>query len=295
MITAKILTDSITDDGARLTTWELSYPRFIHSELMTHRVLSKNSASSRAIPASKLRERITSQPVEPVHWGAKQAGMQADREIDDLALAREWWADARDLAVIMHERGEVLGLHKQVVNRIIEPFMTITVICSGTDWANFFHLRNHKDAEPNFQALAKLMWDEYHNHTPEYLELGYWHLPLVTEDEKKTIQLSDLRKISTGRCARVSYLTHDGKRDIQADIDLHDRLLGGLESGEPGHMSPFEHIAVAVGGQERHGNFSGWRQYRKCFNAEAGPDTSDRCERCGIWTGGHTIDCPARR
>lgn len=290
----RILADSIIE-GSRLTTWELTYARYIHSEVMTHRVFSRNAASSRAIPASKLRERVINDPAVPVSWGANQKGMQATSEVNDVQQARAWWAEGLDMLIKHHEKGEALGLHKQVVNRYIEPGMQITIILSGTDFANFFHLRNHKDAEPNFQALAREMWEQYHDNTPEYMELGEWHLPLVTEDEKKTIQLSDLRKISTGRCARVSYLTHDGKRDIQADIDLHDRLLGGLESGDPGHMSPFEHIAVAVGNRERHANFEGWRQYRAMFAKENGPSTAEKCERCGIWTGGHTTGCPLQR
>lgn len=296
MITARILADSITDGGSRLTTWELNYHRLFHSEVMTHRDLSKNAASSRAIPASKLRERVVTDPAVPVHWGAREKGMQAFSEVEDTAAAADWWARGQALMVAHHAEGEAMGLHKQIVNRVIEPWMNITVICSGTNWANFFHLRNHKDAEPNFQALAKLMWEQYHDYTPVYRELGDWHLPLVSEEEIETIQFSEtLRKVSVGRCARVSYLTHDGKRDIQADIDLHDRLLGGLESNQPGHMSPFEHVAVAVGNRNRHGNFEGWRQYRKFFDKENGPNTDNRCERCGIWAGGHTRGCPENK
>ncbi len=291
MITAKILADSITDGGSRLTTWELTYPRFIHSELMTHRVLSRNAASSRAIPAAKLREMIVYNPAVPVHWGAKQAGMQADHEVEAVADAKLWWLHGHAEACALHKKGEQLGLHKQIVNRVIEPWMHITVICSGTDWANFFHLRNHKDAEPNFQHLAALMWNEYHSNMPVYRDPGEWHLPLL--DENEAIQLSEMdrKKVAVGRCARVSYLTHDGKRDFTADIDLHDRLLGSLDSGGPGHMSPFEHIAVAVGNKKRHANFEGWKQYRAFFKNENGPDASEKCPGCGCWEGNHVKNC----
>lgn len=292
----RILTDSITDGGSRLTTWELTYARYIHAELMTHRVLSRNAASSRAIPAAKLRERTLTNPAVPVSWGANEKGMQAHSVISDEDLASAWWYKGLHTLAYLHEEGEQLGLHKQIVNRIIEPMMQITIICSGTDWANFFHLRNHKDAEPNFQALAKGMWEAYHEQTPEYLAPGEWHLPLISEEEKRTIQLSEtLRKISVGRCARVSYLTHDGRRDISADIDLHDRLLGTIDSGGPGHMSPFEHVAVAVGERKRFANYEGWQQYRHLFKNENGPNTSEKCERCGCWAGNHTVDCPGKQ
>jgi thymidylate synthase ThyX len=293
MITTKILKDSITDDGSRLTTWEWTYPRFIHAEIMTHRALSKNAASSRAIPTKALRQRVIDTPAIPVHWGARQAGMQAEREIDDIEQAKAWWTRSIDTLVRLHWEGEALGLHKQIVNRIIEPGMLITIIISGTDWANFFHLRNHPDAEPNFQRLASLAWNEYHNHMPTYVSPGGWHTPLVDKEEAIQLSEDDLKKVSVGRCARVSYLTHDGKRDFAKDIELHDKLLGTIDSGGPGHLSPFEHVAQAVGNRNRHGNFEGWKQYRKCFNNENGPETV-KCEKCGCWNNNHVTICPAR-
>lgn len=299
MITTRILRDSITDGGNRLTTWEWTYPRFIHAEIMTHRALSKNAASSRAIPTAKLRERVAYDPAMPVHWGAKQAGMQADHEVEHTGDAELWWLHGHAQACALHKSGEALGLHKQIVNRVIEPWMNITIIVSGTDWANFFHLRKHKDAEPNFQRLAELAWNEYHENMPVYIKPGGWHLPLIHGEDIDTIRLSGgpvdpieiAKKVSVGRCARVSYLTHDGKRDLNADIDLHDRLLGTIDSGGPGHLSPFEHIARAEGKGIRHGNFEGWKQYRKFFNYENGPDTSAKCPMCGCWEQRHVTNC----
>lgn len=290
MIQAKILKDSITDGGNRLTTWELAYPRFIHAEFMTHRALSKNAASSRAIPASKLREMVSTNPAVPIHWGARQAGMQADTEIADTRAAELWWTRSIQRLIELHKEGEDLGLHKQVVNRMIEPGMHITVIASGTDWPNFFHLRNHEDAEPNFRRLAELMWEEYHNHMPTYVAPGGWHLPLLDDEEAIRLSEDDRRKVSVGRCARVSYLTHDGKRDFAKDIELHDKLLGTIDSGGPGHLSPFEHIARAEGKGIRHGNFEGWKQYRKFFKLENGPAV-EKCEACGCWEQRHVKGC----
>lgn len=296
---AKILLDSITDGGSRLTTWELTYPRFIHSELMTHRAFSRNSASSRAIPPPKLRALVQAKPAIPVHWGANQKGMQASKEIADVAAAREWWLRGLSLMAAHHEEGDKLGLHKQVVNRVIEPWMLITVICSFTDGANFFFLRDHPDADPNFQRLASKMWTAYLDNTPTYLAPGEWHLPLLREEDREdAARLGDadevLRKVSTGRCARVSYLTHAGIRDLSEDIRLHDDLAATASLGaDPMHASPFEHPAQAVGGRERHGNFEGWRQYRKLFPKEGGPDTSFRCRDCGMWADLHTKGCPS--
>lgn len=290
-ITVRILRDSITDGGSRLVTWEWTYPRMIHAEIMTHRALSRNAASSRAIPAAKLRARVLDAPAVPISWGANQAGMQAGAEVDDTAAAEAWWLSGRDLMAAHHAEGERLGLHKQVVNRVIEPWMMITVIVSATEHANLFHLRRHKDAEPHFQRLAMLAWDLFHEHMPTYVEPGGWHLPLVDDGEAGVV---DAVKISTGRCARVSYLTHEGTRDPAEDIALHDRLARTASLGaDPMHASPFEHPAQAVGDRQRIGNFEGWRQYRKWFAAENGPDTWDRCDACGCWGGRHVTRCTA--
>ncbi len=298
-ISARILLDSITDDGSRLVTWEWTYPRSIHAEIMTHRALSRNLASSRAIPAAKLRRGVLESPVIPIHWGKNQPGMQATAEVDDVEAANAWWLRGRDLMAAHHEEGENLGLHKQVVNRIIEPWMFAVGVVTMTDHANLFHLRKHKDAEPNFQRLAVLAWEAFHEHMPTYLAPGEWHLPFITDQDRDDVaDLADigeytnmLKKVSTARCARVSYLTHLGTRDIAEDIGLHDRLAGVAANGDPMHASPFEHPAMAVGGRKRIGNFEGWKQYRKFFDNEAGPSTIQRCEACGCWGGRHVTTC----
>lgn len=300
-IEAKILLDSITDGGSRLTTWELTYPRMIHAEIMTHRAFSRNAASSRAIPAAKLRQRVLDLTATPVHWGANQKGMQAFDEVADTQAAEEWWVRGRDLMVKHHEEGELLGLHKQVINRVIEPWMMITIICSFTDGANFFYLRDHKDAEPNFVRLARVMREHYFDNLPNEVDIGGWHLPMLrSEDTDDAATLAGsregaidvLKKVSTGRCARVSYLTHNGSRDLIEDVRLHDQLAATATLGaDPMHASPLEHPAQATGGRQRHGNFEGWRQYRKFFPKENGPNTDTRCVRCGRWDGGHVRGC----
>jgi thymidylate synthase ThyX len=267
MFRVLILCDSISKQGARLTTFELQYPRFIHSELMTHRNLSRNAASSRAIPNKKILESVTKDPAMPIWWGKNQPGMQANEEVDDQV--KEWvkygWLYARDQALSTAEKLSALGLHKQVVNRILEPYFNITTIVSGTDFGNFFNLRCHKDAQPEFKHLADMMDEVYHTSTPTLIEDGDWHLPLIfKEDINETLEVK--KKLSTARCARVSYVTHDGRRDIQADLDLHDKLSSS------GHWSPFEHVATPMmNGSWRSGNFRGWQQYRKEFVNENRP------------------------
>ena len=270
MYDARILKDSLAPCGKRLTTWELSYPRFVHAELMTHRLFSRNSASSRAIPTEKLMARIREDPALPKWWGKNQAGMQANEELppDLQAEAQVLWLEARDQMLAAVETLGKLGLHKQLANRLIEPWMFITVIVSATEFDNWFHLRNHKMAQPEIAWVATRMHELYTTHSPHPLRAGEWHLPLISNDERAVRDEETAKKVSTGRCARVSYLTHEGLRDFAKDIELHDRLCSGPATGEPGHWSPFEHVAQAMATPERSGNFTGWRQYRKSFETE---------------------------
>ncbi len=283
MYSTRILKDSVAPCGKRLTTWELTYPRFVHAELMTHRLFSRNSASSRAIPVEKLMARVREDPALPKWWGKNQSGMQAAEQLDDASQkeAERLWLVARDQMLSAVEGLQKVGLHKQLANRLIEPWMFITVILSATEFDNWFHLRNHKMAQPEIAWVAKDMWGKYNENKPDEHKAGSWHLPLIdaVADVGEIIAkglapdngpdvTAVLKKISTGRCARVSYLTHEGKREIEKDLELHDRLCAGPATGEPGHWSPFEHVARALATPERHGNFVGWFQYRKEFPAE---------------------------
>ncbi len=274
-ISAKILADSIAPNECRLTTMEWTYPRFIHSEIMTHRKLSRNSASSRAIPLSKMIERVSMNPVFPLHWGKNQKGMQADEELDfeQKLDAAGNWIRARDLMIERARALEHIGIHKQLGNRLLEPWMWITVIVSATNFENLFTLRCHKDAEPHFQNLSYKVRDVLDRSIPERLEWGEWHLPLIGFDGDNEISEEDLPKVSTGRCARVSYLTHEGKRDPSKDIELYERLA----TAKPLHSSPLEHPAQATCPQKEAypyvnidwGNFDpGWLQFRKMHKDE---------------------------
>jgi Thymidylate synthase complementing protein len=298
---AKIILDSIGPSGCRLTTFQLRYPRMVHSELLTHRLFSRNSSSSRAIPNERLIAQVLDDPAMPVWWGKNQSGMQAREALSaepsvmcrmcgrdnvpgvdvwtpgtlvgchdfrsEQDLAVDEWLRGRDEAVALSRRLAATGLHKQIANRVIEPWMFITVLVSATEYTNWFALRDHTDAQPEIAWIARLMNVAYHESEPEEVDEGGWHLPFLTEEERDAIDcsggwsLADARKVSVGRCARVSYLTHDGKRAPGEDMQLHDRLAGS----SPGHWSPFEHVAQALVAPAASGNFRGWAQYRKTF------------------------------
>lgn len=270
-IEAQVVADSVSEGGARLTTLQLRYPRFIHAEFMTHRVFSRNASSSRAIPVAKMVEQVRNAPAMPIHWGRNQAGMQAHEELvgDDLFLAQARWLHAATLAAHQAEAMAEIGAHKQIVNRILEPFLFISVVVTATEWANFFELRAHPDAQPEIQALALEMRAAMRESTPVVRPFGHhadsWHLPYVSNEERRAA-LNDpkyLARLSAARCARVSYLNHDGTApSIQKDLELYDRLVGS----RPMHASPIEHQAYPERGV-RSRNFSGWRQFREVVEA----------------------------
>ena len=311
-IKAEVLARSINPQGDELITYLLVYPRFIHSELMTHRMFSRNSASSRAIPFGRMVKMVEEDPFIPIAWQKQHTGMQGTEyftDSDNVEGCKHEWLKARDYAV---EQASVLnedlgegGVTKQLCNRLLEPFMwhTVLVTTSVTNESllNFFELRcpkfdylgqklyksrkdaiketnaslpyddwyswqkmNKSQAEIHIQALAEAMWDARNESTPKQLKAGDWHIPFgellnnllymydnkllnnkeVTQDEREILVESFKLKISTARCARLSYNNHNGEIDYQKDIELHDRLLASH------HMSPFEHCARAMHNEE---------------------------------------------
>lgn len=297
---AKVLADSVAKNGCRLTTLEVSMPRIVLAEFNTHRVFSRNSASSRAIPFEKQLTRILDEPFIPIYWGVNQPGMQAYAELNlkEQTHAMRQWRIARDLAVVslVQLAGGVTalkdanlrrrirsmqrkydpsnagifgtplerGLHKQYVSRPLEAYMWHTVIVTATEWDNFWALRVSPMAQPEIRKAAELMQTAYNESTPRLLGKNEWHLPLIQEDELEWAAWNpeEARKVSAGRCARVSYLTHDGLRDRSKDIELCESLMSN------GHMSPLEHVGRPMSKKEFtlaqfSGNFRGWHQYRK--------------------------------
>lgn len=268
-IEAKVVLDSISPDGIRLTTMQLRYPKMIHGELMTHRVFSRNASSSRAIPVERYIEQIRADPAMPVAWGKNQKGMQAQETIEDKDAeeAKRLWLEGREFAAQIATRLAALGVHKQLANRVIEPWVHISVVVTSTEWENFYGLRDHKDAQPEMKFLAETALDAHRKSEPQIVDYGYWHLPYV-DIEKERLSGAQAAMASVARCARVSYLNHDGTNpDILKDMELHHKLK------ESGHWSPFEHQATPlkiVEGNDDNwsGNFYGWKQYRKTFQGE---------------------------
>ncbi|PLC44500.1 hypothetical protein C0Q88_07420 [Ralstonia pickettii] len=274
MIQAKVIEDSIAAHGKRLTTLQLVYPRFIHAEFMTHRVFSRNASSSRAIPIAKMIEQVLNSPAMPVHWGKNQPGMQAKEQVSDetaTTAAANWVRAAHDAA----QRAYVLmdlGIHKQVVNRILEPFQHIHVVVTASEWDNFMELRAHEDAQPEIHELAVQIRAAMTSSTPvlrlRNRQSAYnWHLPYVSAEERHARRDEPylLAKLSTARCARVSYLTHDGAEpSIVKDLELFDRLVGA----RPLHASPTEHQAYPLPlSTQSSKNFFGWRQHRELIES----------------------------
>jgi hypothetical protein len=314
-IKAEIIADSINPQGDRITTYLLTFPRFILAELNTHRVFSKNSASSRAIPFEKMVKMVQEDPFIPIAWQKDHKGMQGTEYFNthysqtndyNQDIHYGFWMDARDEAIMMATCLHDEGLTKQLCNRLLEPFMWHTVLLTGTEFENFFELRcpkyeyydmltgnqqffkskkdwlqyynnkplpkakhiskipendiewlqiNKGQAEIHMQALAEAMWDAYNESTPKELKAGEWHIPFGDKIQLAHTDydfngiitnegINKKLKISTARCARLSYMTFDGKIDYEKDIKLHDTLL------ESHHMSPFEHCARAMSNEE---------------------------------------------
>jgi thymidylate synthase ThyX len=281
MIKAKIIADSIALNGKRITTFELEYPRFIHSEFMTHRMLSRNAASSRAIPLKSMLKLVWTNPAYPVHWGKNQAGMQAKEELTGFSLTatKFIWKWSGRLACAFAWGMDKFSAHKQIANRILEPWSHIKVVVTATDWDNFFWLRNHPDAQPEIHELAAQMWAAYSTHEPVLLSENQWHLPYLDEYKiiaddlykiaksnkkikiDKLISQSDAIKLSASLCAQVSYRKAD--ESVEKAIKIYDRLV----TSTPVHASPFEHQAMpAKWDTTISGNFRGWIQYRQLIS-----------------------------
>lgn len=315
--TVKKLLDSVTSSGIRGTSFELRYPRLIHSEMMTHRLFSRNASSSRAIPVERLIQDVLDDPAMPFKWGRNQPGMQAGEDWDAPIYLDSWynehdrafdspkeaWLYALDEAVRVARGFAKSEYHKQVVNRLLEPFAHINVIVTSTDFNNFFALRYHPDADPTIAELARLMWEEYNSSDPVQLLGNNWHLPYIRWEDWVNVKKVDLRqfpnvmrrnlvdtieqelliRVSVARCARVSYKTHDGRETtLDEDLKLYNRLL----SADIIHASPAEHqfrpdYQGLMGWQnpKLHGNLTGVIQYRKLLPGEFQKDFTPNVQR----------------
>lgn len=298
LITAKIIADSESEEGIRMTTMEIEYPRFILAELNTHRMLSKNSASSRAIPVAAMHDQIRQNPAQPVSWGVNKPGMKASEMLDteDTIEALMLWKQACESALDCAQQLSKLNVHKQVTNRVTEPWMIMKTVISGTEWKNFFYLRDHPDAQPEIQELARKMKSAMDASVPEYLAANEWHLPYVKcvrnrwgtleyfDANGEQLTLVDARVVSASCCAQVSYRKNDDS------LEKAWRVFKQLIESVPAHASPIEHQAtpmyvfvdeyspetwqhgvthVTRNGDLWSGNLRGWVQFRKTISTEA--------------------------
>lgn len=282
-ISAKIIADSYSAvNGKRITTFELEYPRWIHGEILTHRMFSRNAMSSRAVPVEKMLKQVRNDPAMPIHWGKNQAGMQAKEELtgEDLYDARLEWKDAAqaaaDYALILNN----IGAHKQIVNRILEPFQLMKTVVTATEFENFFWLRRHEDAQPEIKELAEQMYVTMQTRQSVTLKPGEWHTPYYAGgwwDENCESSLEDALAISSSCCAQVSY------RLLDDSIEKARKVYQRLVESEPVHASPFEHQVTPMkepqqtdkylwedgmthmdrDGNMWSGNLKGWIQYRQ--------------------------------
>lgn len=238
----RILADSIASRSPRLTTFEITFPRFILAEVNTHRMFSRNSASSRAIPPEKLMERVRNDMFVPETFGSRVKGMGVGEANKEQALCRAFWESAGASSLEYAEDLNNVGVDKSRVNRLLEPFMWHTAIVTATDWDNFFALRDNEGAQPEFQIIAAEMRTQYEHSDPLMLEPDEWHLPLIDLGSEfieaaETKQWRYFAEISASRCARVSFDKHT---DTEPREDTHAREKR-LEGN--GHVSPLEHPA----------------------------------------------------
>ncbi|USV40993.1 thymidylate synthetase [Xanthomonas phage BUDD] len=307
-ISAKIIADSIDEHGKRITTFELEYPRFIHSEFMTHRLFSRNAASSRAIPIDKAIRLILEDTASPSHWGKNQPGMSAKEENDEpiqltkgtrYSISRLGaWNWARDRAVEAASAFADAKYHKQIINRLLEPFSHIKVVVTATEYDNFYWLRNHADAQPEIKILAEKMLEAVNASFPKLLRPGDWHVPYYkggqwfasgyargkeleeVDDKRGGNTLKEALAISASCCAQVSY------RVLDDSLEKAQSIFQRLVEAKPVHASPFEHQATpmkvlydetegpvytweeGMTHMDRYnkgwsGNFQGWIQHRQ--------------------------------
>lgn len=295
-IKATVICDSISEQGTRLTTFEIEYPRIVMSEFNTMRAISKNSSSSRAIPVSKMLEHTKNINLKPVYFGSKKSGMQAGDELigEDLINAKLFWEASLFDAVTWAAELDELGVAKEVTNRLVEPFQLVKVVCTATDWENFFNLRLHPDSDPNICMLAYKMYQAMQESKPIELKVDEWHLPFVNvgwngkgemcyaDDYFNFIELEQAIKLSAASCASVSYRTEG------MTLEKADKIFDMLIKAEVIHASPFEHLATPIVFKENNemcnvfeyldkvegvthvnkqgelcsGNLRGWVQYR---------------------------------
>ncbi len=268
----KVVLDSISPNNKRLTTFLVEMPRRVLEEFLTHRVLDRNTSSSRAIPFRRMAQKLEADPYIP-EWGKNGSGMQAKEalEADARVEASGIWIAASYAMLGYAEELHDLGCHKQDVNSLLLPFAWARVVTTGTEWANYFALRCHEEAMPAFRFTARAMYIAYRRSQPKRLDYGQWHLPFADGEDCRQFKYPLPQQVSASRCARTSYETFDGRRStVEDDLKLWEKLVGQV----PKHSSPLGHQGRPAESDEfvfhpeRQSNLKGWVQFRKLLPQE---------------------------
>lgn len=259
--------DSVSEDGVRLTSFVITIPKHCLQEFNTHGMIARSAASFRAIPSYKVVDMtMEGDGFYMPDFGKNQPGMvESDEpytELEMLMLKKKWKECAEAMAAACHFFFS-MGVHKQHANRLMEPFAWAPVVCTATDWDNFFALRTNDNAYPPLRKVARMMYLLRKDSVPKRLSEGQWHLPFIEDDEQERFGIEMAKKVSVGRCARVSYLNHLGERNPFDDVKLADRLISEI----PRHVSPYEHVATPSPGLRGH-KFRSWLQLRKLIPDE---------------------------
>jgi hypothetical protein len=256
--------------GVRISTFELEYPLFIHAEFLTHRIFSRNTASNRAMPSNSVIQALKTHYATPCYWGTNKPGMQSGEELKGarLFLARTVWNMHRYISMFTSGLLFKIGLHKQHTNRITGTHQIVKVLCTSTDYSNFIELRDHPDAQPEINVLARCMKECLDKSTPKLLKVGHWHIPYVYSEvddsgdqvfysNSERISLNEALNVSVSCAAQISY------RNFDLSLNKAQKISDRLQRSDPVHASPFEHQARS----ENHvdfisNNFKGWLQHR---------------------------------
>lgn len=253
-IYAKVITDSVSEAGVRISSVELQFPRFVLPQILMHRLWSRSCESLRARPTKSKVAEVEATPYCPV-FRKNQKGMVAGEPLDyySSVTAEQIWNRAAAEAAKTAAELAAIGVAKETANRLLEPFAYQKMLVTATDFSNFLRLRLADDAQPEIQQLAICLKNALDSSIPEYVTINEWHLPYVPPELTYEYSPEQLRDICAARCARVSYCTHDGTVDVAKDFALARKLA------EDFHTNAFEHAATpSIDESKRYANYKGW-------------------------------------
>lgn len=233
MIQAKIVADSKNEFGNRITTMVITMPRFILAEFNTHRMFSRNSASSRAIPFEKMVKSVEENPFIPIAWQKDHKGMQGTEYMSELESkkAEYIWISAKENVIEWAKDLSKNGLTKQLVNRLLEPFMWHTVIITATEWENFFALRC-----PQYEiGYTDNRLSQFVRSRRDYMD---FHYQSHVQNETKQVLGDKLRTAAKERYSEIEWLKiNKGQAEIHM-MALAEAMWDAYNESEPELLRP---------------------------------------------------------